>query len=90
MFQQPKIILNENFNYFINLVKRIYSGENEEKIMHDAFDELTESLDLMLVIQELISDFNMFKFIDEKSFINHALTRSQINFVKAFVEDIIL
>lgn len=90
MFQQPKIILNENFNYFINLVKRIYSGENEEKIMHDAFDELSESLDLYLVIQELISDFNMFEFIDEKSFINHALTRSQINFVKEFVEDIIL
>ena len=88
MFQQPKIILNENFNYFINLVKRIYSGENEEKIMHDAFDELSE--DLYLVIQELISDFNMFEFFEEKNFINHALTRSQINFVKEFVEDIIL
>ena len=66
MFQQPKIILNENFNDFINLVKRIYSGENEEKIMHDAFDELSE--DLYFVIQELISDFNMFEFFEEKNF----------------------
>lgn len=90
MFQQPKIVLNSNFNDFINLVKRIYSGENEEKIIHDAFDELSESLDLYLLIQELISDFNMFKFIDEKSFIDHAFKKSQYNFVKEFVEDIVL
>lgn len=86
--QKPKVTLNKDFNKFVKIVKKVWNGDGEEKILHDTFDEL--SSDLYDVIQELIHEreHDCFKVKTEKQFIMYALTKPQFSFVEEFVKDI--
>lgn len=85
--QKPKVTLNKTFKDFVKIVKKVWNGDNEEKIT-EASDKL--STDLCDVIQELIyeREHEGFKVKTEKEFIRRALSNPLCCFVDEFVKDI--
>lgn len=86
--RKPKVTLNKDFNKFIKFVKKVWNGCNEEKILHDVFEEFPS--DLYDVIQELIyeRDHEGFSVKTEKEFIMYVLSKPSFSFVGEFVKDI--